>query len=171
VGQFERAFRMAEKKGVPRTVHAGTQKGIEGIREVLEALHPTRLMDGWGVAADADVQSMLFENAIPLDICMKQAIVYGLINTYADYPLRDLLDAGLVVVLGSDLPTYYQTTLNDEYLAAVEHCGLAIDELEQVALNALRASQLPEEEKSAMIAEFTEAYAQLREEHLSAEAS
>jgi adenosine deaminase len=64
------------------------------------------------------------------------------------------------------MPSFYQTSVTAEYLAAVEACGLNIDELEQVALNAVKFCQLSESEKNTLIEEFTAEYAALRIEHL-----
>ncbi len=85
-------------------------------------------------------------------------------QTLADYPLRKLYDEGVSLVIGSDMPSIYQTSLNEEYLAAVEECGLTQNELENLALNAVRTSLLEDEPKAAMLASFEQAYADLKTE-------
>jgi adenosine deaminase len=67
------------------------------------------------------------------------------------------------------MPSLYQTTLSDEYLAAIEFCEFSVDEVENLALNAVRTSFMAEDTKTAMLNTFTEAYADLRVEHLAAE--
>ncbi|MAS34232.1 MAG: hypothetical protein CL610_09500 [Anaerolineaceae bacterium] len=169
VGQFERAFRTAAKKHIPTAVHAGAQMGLEGIREALEHLEPARIIDGWGLAESPDVQEMLIENQIALEISQKRARSHGWVEADTEYPLRQLVDAGLTIILGSDMPTYYHSNLNDEYLAAVQQGGLSVDELEAIALNAVECSQQSPQDKAAMIDAFKQAYEQLREEHLDEE--
>jgi adenosine deaminase len=168
-GQFERAFKTAVKKHIARYVHAGEKRGAEGVLEVLKELEPTHLLDGWGAADSAEVRQMLIDQHIPLDICLKRAICHGWVSDYSQYPLRKLYDDGVPIILGTDMPWFYKTTLSDEYLAVVQHIGMGIEELEQIALNAIAASQMSDTEKSSMAASFRQEYAQLREEHLNEE--
>ena len=72
----------------------------------------------------------LLDNDITLAVSLTRAQRQGWVATVADYPLRQLYDAGVSLVIGADMPSLYHTTLNDEYLAAVEQCGLTLDELE-----------------------------------------
>jgi adenosine deaminase len=132
-------------------------------------LNPDRLFDGWGAADAPDVLQLLTEREIPLDVSMARALCFGAISTYAQYPLRHLYDEGVKLTIGSDMPSLYKTSLSDEYLAAVEHVGFAIDELEELALNAIRFSLLPAEDKETLLTRFTEEYAQLRSEHITTE--
>ncbi len=169
VGQFERAFKTAAKKQIARSVHAGETQGAAGVLEAIKELEPTRLIDGWGTADSLDVRQMLIDQNIPLDICLKRAICHGWVSDYSQYPLRKLYDDGVPVILGTDMPWFYKTTLSDEYLAVVQHSGLGIEELEQIALNSVQYSQIPDAEKAAMADSFRQEYAQLREEHLSEE--
>jgi adenosine deaminase len=169
VGQFERAFRNVEKKGIPRMPHAGDVRGAEGILESIQLLQPNRIYDGWGTADAPDVITQMLENQISLSVCMARELCLGRISGYSSYPLRDLCNQELLLTLGSDMPSFFKTTLTDEYLAAVEHCGLTVDEIETLALNGVRASALPDEEKNAMLKQFTDEYARLRAEHLAVE--
>jgi aminodeoxyfutalosine deaminase len=169
VGQFERAFRGAEKKGVPRVCQAGDANGAEGVLAVLNELNPDRVVDGWGSADAPDVIKLLVEGNISLNISLARALCMGWVSTYAQYPLRALYDEDIKLVIGTGMPGLYKTTLSDEYLALVEHCGFSLEEVEELALNAVQYSTLPDEEKAAMIADFKEQYAQLRAEHIESE--
>jgi adenosine deaminase len=166
IGQFERAFRNAEKKELPIIPQAGNTLGGEGVLEILETAHPYRLADGWGSADAPDVLRLLVSNQIPLDVTIARQLCLGHVETYAAYPLRQLYDEGVRLTINSDLPAFYKTTLNDEYQAVVEHCGFAPEELEELALNAVRYSLLPADERSAMLTTFQSAYVDLRATHL-----
>ncbi len=170
-GQFERAFQTAEKKDVPRVIHAGLVHGSDAIEDVLEQLYPSRLIDAWGLADAPEIRQKVVDAGLPVSVCLNKLRSFGLIESYADYPLLSLFDDGVKLVFGSDMPFFYQTNLNDEYLAAVESCGLELDDLETLALNAVEQSFLPEDEKTAMLDDFKESYSSLRAEHLSEETS
>lgn len=168
IGQFEHAFRMvAEKKGLPRVARAGEILGAEGIAEVLEVLAVNRIVDAWGLLDSPETLRTVVDAGVPVVVSPYRALRHGWISRLEDYPLRPLYDAGVLLVLSCDQPAFYGATLNDVYLAAVEKCGLTVDELEDIALNAVRASFLPEERKTEILAQFKADYSHLRAEHLS----
>jgi adenosine deaminase len=167
IGQFERAFKTVEKKGILRAPHAGDMLGAEGILEAIERLNPDRIYDGWGAADAPDVIALLKERYIALNICIAHDLCHQHVDSYAGYPLRHLYDEGVTLVLGSDMPTFYKSSLSDEYLAVLEHNGFVLEEIEDIALNAVRTSALPVEEKEAMLSTFTETYHELRTKHIS----
>lgn len=164
IGQFERAFHTAQKKDVPRLPTAGGLLGADGILQVIEHLSPNRIADGWGVLESADAMDALLEKQIPLNIFMTRALRAGQIETYADYPLRKLIDDEVVLTLGTGMPALFKTSIEEEYLAAAQHCGLSLEELQTLALNAIHMSCLPANEKQGMADEFIEAYAALSAE-------
>lgn len=168
-GQFERPFRTAEKKGFPRAAQGGDTLGADGVQDTINELKPSRLLGGWGAAAPHILQ-LLNEHAIPLNLCMTRVVARRQVDSYADYPLRRLYDENIAISLTTITPTIHNITLTDEYLAAVNHCGLTVDELESIALNALRHSFMTDDARKARLDEFTSAYAQLRAEHLSDDA-
>lgn len=166
VGQFERAFRTAEKKGVPRIARAGDALGAEGVLATIDALAPSRIIDARGVTESPEALTKIEEQQITIGASLTRAQKQGWVADIAEYPLRALVDAGVRLVLGTDMPAFYQNTLVDEYMAAVEKGGLSLDELDNIALNAVRASFLPDEDKAAMLERFQNDYARLREEHV-----
>lgn len=165
-GQFERPFRTVEKKGMPRVAQAGETQGAEAIMEVINDLKPSRLVGGWGAVESQDLLNLFNEHDMPLSVCLTRVLRRKQITSYEEYPLRRLYDENIRLTLATIMPDLYKTTLADEYLAAVQKCGLEISELEEIALNAVRYSFMPNEERTKLISEFTDAYAQLRGEHI-----
>lgn len=164
VGQFDRAFKTAQKKGVPCIVQAGDKLQAEGTLEVINVLQPDRIVDGRGTADAPDVMALLREHNITLDVNLARALCMGWVNNYASYPLRHLYDEGLSLTIGTGMPSLYKTTLTDEYTAVVEHCDFSLGELEELALNAVSASLLADDEKGAMITAFKADYERLHTE-------
>ena len=165
-GQFERAFAAAQKKDIPTIAQAGGVLGGEGVLDVLQQLNPSRIIDGWGAAESPDVQQLLREHDVPIVASMARALCHNWTGSYSSYPLQHLFDENIKVVLSASHPTFYKASLSDEYLAATEHCGLAVDDMDEIALNAIRYSYLPDEDKSALIADFAATYKQLRAKHI-----
>lgn len=165
VGQFERPFASAEKKGVPVAVTAGELEGANGVAKALDALKPQRINVAWGIADAPEVLKKLVDSDTPVVLSPARALRTKKIAKAAEYPLRKLYDEGVRVVLSSEMPSFFNTDLSEQYRLAVKDVGLNVDEIEDIALNAVRASFLPDDEKLAMIEEFAQAYTQLRTEH------
>ena len=148
-GQFERAFRTAARKGIPAAVHSNADAGSPGnLREALEQLQPQRLIGGHGIDRDRPMMDFMAQNELPLVFSMSEALALGLVNSFEDYPLKQLADAGLKLVPSCGMPSAFGATLVGEQLAAVQRFGLGVDELQQMTLNAIAASWLPEDEKA-----------------------
>lgn len=167
IAQFKKAFATAEKKVLPRVTHLHSFDDVSAqYIDVLEVASPERVTDCWNVLDDGNFLSLLVERDLPVVVTPKREVLLERIETLAAYPFRDLLDSQVNLVLGSGMPELYKANLNDAYLAAVQTGQVTVDELEMIAINGVRATLLTTVEKHAMIEEFQEAYATLREEHL-----
>jgi adenosine deaminase len=160
---FERPFTLVHKAGLPRVPHAGEMLGAESIWTALRRLHANRLGHGVRCVEDPGLMDYLRKRQVPLELCPTSNIRLGVYADYTAHPLRQLWDAGLLITVNSDDPPLFGTSLNREYALLVDHFGFDADELEQVSLNALRASFLPHAEKAQMEAEFRTEFARLRE--------
>ncbi|MBZ0279612.1 MAG: hypothetical protein K8L97_02645 [Anaerolineae bacterium] len=163
--QFERAFKTAQKKSVQCVVNAGDRLGAEGVLDAIHVLQPNRIIDGWGTADAPDVLGLLREHSITLEVSLARALCMGWVESYANYPLRHLYDEDIQLVIGTGMPSLYKTTLSQEYLAVVEHCGFSIGELEELALRAVENSLLMDEEKTDLSTNFKAEYEKLHAEY------
>jgi len=76
------------------------------------------------------------------------------------HPIRQMVDAGLVVTVNSDDPPMFGTELNREYEVAAKLLGLDEQGVAGLAKNAVESSFLDAEGKRALTAEI-DAYAAL----------
>ncbi len=167
VGQFERSFSTAEKKEIPTIAQAGNTLGVAGIQEIIEHLQPQRIVDSWRMVEDDALMNQFADEQIPVVSSISRAMTERWIDEEGQYPIRELYDGGINVIMSCPIPTYSGTTLTDEYRSLVENFGFELDEIEEVALNALQYSFLPENEKAELLAEFQAEYKQLKEELVS----
>src|SRR4029077_21153230 len=112
--------------------------GVERIGHGIAAIHDPALMD------------LLAERKIPLEICpasnMKTAALARQLRrdnvTIEDHPLPKLLRHGIPIVLSTDDPAMFRTTLNQEYANAAR-MGLPEDELNRIVEMRLQYAFLP----------------------------
>ena len=154
VGQFRRAFDRARKKGIYTQVNAGSSLGAAGIDDALEELSPHRLTDSWGIAGHKATRDILAENSIPIVVSLHRALRLGLTESASDYPLKQLLDSGVQVLLSSGMPSLLGANLIDEYELAHKACGLDVDSLIQLMRQSIELSCLDAERKEKLLLRF-----------------
>jgi aminodeoxyfutalosine deaminase len=161
--RFAKLFAWARERGLPANPHAGEGTGPLGVRSALNALQPSRIGHGVGAAEDPSLLAELAAARLPLEVCVSSNVRLGLYRDAAAHPVKQLIAAGCVVTLNTDDPPLFHTSLNEEYHRAVVECGLTLAELDEVAVNAARASYLPEAEKKALVARMQTEQARLKQ--------
>jgi adenosine deaminase len=162
---FESAFDKALAGGLHSNPHAGETVGPESVWGAIRALKAERIGHGVRAIEDPALMGYLVEHRLPLEVNPTSNLCLRVYPSYHDHPLRQLIQAGVCVTVNSDDPALFNTALNDEYVHAVQDCGLSVSQLEQAALNAVRASYLLPDEKQAMLAAFQQEYARLRRQY------
>lgn len=155
---FERAY----QAGLPGVPHAGELSGPESVWVAVEKLYATRLQHGIRGMEDPHLVTELVKRQIGIDVCPTSNICLEVYPDFASHPLRQAWDAGVLVTIGSDDPPMFNTHLNREYEVLIDHFAFSANELEQVSLNGVRASLLPDDEKARLISEFQTEFARLR---------
>ncbi|WP_334059296.1 adenosine deaminase [Alteromonas sp. S005] len=155
--KFERVFKKAKSLGFKIVAHAGEEGPASYIWEAIELLDVDRIDHGVRCQEDKALMAFLKEKQIPLTVCPLSNLKLCVIDDMKEHNIVQLLDAGLLVTVNSDDPTYFGGFLNENFEAL--HKSLNIDEktIRMLAANSFRASFLPQEKKSEIIKQVTEA--------------
>src|SRR5215813_1888853 len=159
---FQEAFESARAAGLTAVPHAGETAGAESVWGAIRSLQARRIGHGVRCLDDPELVAELRERQIPLEVCPTSNVCLGVAPSLAEHPLPRLLDEGLYVTINSDDPPMFNTTLTDEYLRAAQILGCGAETIEQFAINAVRASLLPEASRVEMERRFREEFARLR---------
>lgn len=114
-GLFIDAFAHARQCGFRTVAHAGETAGAASVRAAVEDLRVERIGHGLRAMEDASVVALLRERGIPLEVCLSSNEATGVLEDVARHPLRQMMEAGLILTPGSDDPTMFGATLLDEY--------------------------------------------------------
>ena len=147
---FAEVYAAARRAGLHLMAHAGEVVGPSSVWGAVDALGAERLGHGIRSVDDPALLAHLRERDVALDVCPTSNVRTGAVASAAAHPLRQLFDAGLRVTLNTDDPTFFDTTLNDEYRLAARMFGFDADELSTLVLNAARAAFLPEHERAVL---------------------
>lgn len=158
---FKAAFDRARAAGLASVPHAGETVGAESVRGALRSLKAQRIGHGVLCLEDAELVAELRERQIPLEVCPTSNVCLGVAPSIAEHPLPRLLEEGLYVTINSDDPPMFNTALTDEYLKIADAFGFDAETIEQLAINAVRASLVPESARIEMEARFRREFAGL----------
>jgi len=137
--EFRGVYDRAAEVGLHRLIHAGEVGGPEKIREAIELLGIERIGHGIAAIQDPALMDLLTDRRIPLEICPQSNIRTGALARQLgrdnvqieDHPVPKLFRHGIPVVVSTDDPALFETTLRGEYANAAR-MGLQENELEQI---------------------------------------
>jgi aminodeoxyfutalosine deaminase len=140
---YRDAFAIARAAGLHSLPHAGESVGPHEVWAAIDELGAERIGHGIAAADDPALLERLRDERITLEICPSSNVATGVVPSLAEHPLPRLLDAGVPVVLGSDDPPMFNTTLLDEYRRVRVHFGLTAHQLRGLARASIEASFAP----------------------------
>jgi adenosine deaminase/aminodeoxyfutalosine deaminase len=143
---YRAIYAEARAAGLRLTNHAGETTGPEAIWEALE-IGSERLGHVVSAFLDAELLAELKRRQIPLELNPTSNVRTGVCAGFVEHPLRQYFDEGLMVTLNSDDPSFFGSTVENEYRLAHTVQGFGREELRMLAANSFRASFLPDEAK------------------------
>ena len=155
--EFRPVYEQAANNGLHLLMHAGEVGGPEKIREAVELLNVERIGHGIAAAQDPALMDLLVDRRIPLEVCPQSNIRTGALAkqlrlpdaTLAEHPLPRLWRHGIAIVLSTDDPAMFHTTLRAEYENAAR-MGLNETELVQLVNMSFEHAFLSENEKLSL---------------------
>ncbi len=155
---FRDAFAYAAENNLRLTAHAGESAGPESIWGALN-LHAERIGHGLTAAQDPELVEELARQQVPVEICLTSNLRTGCCKSLSEHPLRSYFDRGIMIILNSDDPAMFGTSLVREYQIAQEQFGFNDEHLREIARNSFEASFLPAEKKLSFLNLFDSAAA------------
>lgn len=110
---YKELFRYAQDLKVPYTIHAGEADGTESIWHALE-YGARRIGHGVRCTEEKELMKRLAKDQIPLELCPKSNLNTKIFDRIEDYPIPQLMDAGIKITINTDNMTVSDTTLARE---------------------------------------------------------
>ncbi|MEU8912458.1 adenosine deaminase [Streptomyces nigrescens] len=152
--QFKPYFDRARAVGLHSVPHAGETTGPGTIWDALNELGAERIGHGTSATQDPRLLAHLAEHRIPLEVCPTSNIATRAVRTLEEHPLKEMVEAGVLVTINSDDPPMFGTDLNTEYAVAARLLGLDATGLAALAKNAVEASFMDAPAKARLSAEI-----------------
>ena len=138
IALFRRLFLQASVWNIPYTIHAGECGSVDNVIEAIE-LGATRIGHGIALQGHAEAIQLCREKNVAIELCPTSNLQTNACSNIADYPLREFLDAGLLVTINTDNRTVSNTTIEHEFQFIKEHCGITDAECGILKFNAMKA--------------------------------
>lgn len=135
---FEEEFTLARKLGVPYTIHAGEAAGPESVYTALD-FGAKRLGHGVRSAEDAKLLERLAQEGITLELCPTSNLNTNIFPSLQDYPLLQLMEAGVRVTINTDNIMVSGVSLESEWEKAIKTFHLNGDQILTLQKNAAEA--------------------------------
>lgn len=159
-------FERARAAGLHSAPHAGEMAGPGSIWGALTALGAERIAHGVRAIEDPTLVDYLIRYSIPLDITPTSNISLGVYPSYVAHPLPQLYSSGVPITISTDDPPLFNTTLNQEIALLVNQFGLNISAIDDILLNSIRFSFLPENRCRELEVAFQLEMADLKTKHI-----
>lgn len=147
---FRDLYAEAREAGLRLTAHAGESVGASSIWSAIN-IGAERIGHALTAQDDPELMEILAERQIPLEMNVTSNIRTGCCVDFEKHPVKDYFDAGLMVTLNSDDPPMFGSDLLGEYVLAFKHYGFTLDQMRELAANAVEASFLPPQRKLALL--------------------
>ena len=141
--EYAPLFKIAKKKGIPFTMHAGEMGIGEHILDALK-MEPDRIGHGINCIQDEKYITALYERQIPLEVCVSSNVKVD--RNYASHPIREMIERGLKVTINTDNMIFSRTDTVNEH-NQLRMIGLDDETLMKCTMNALDAAFCDEKTK------------------------
>ena len=152
--QYADLFAYAKQLRIPVTIHAGEAAGTESIRAAV-AMGAARIGHGIRAAYDAETMELLKEHHITLELCPTSNLNTKVVDSIGQYPIRQLMDAGVAVTINTDNMTVSDTCIQHEYQLLADTFAFGDTQIKEFLYHAAEASFTTEDIKQLLKARIT----------------
>ena len=148
---YEEAFASARDLGLRAVAHGGEEGPPSYVIGALDVLGAERIDHGIRSLEDPSLVTRLVRDQVPLTVCPFSNVALRVVETLADHPLPEMIDAGLLVSINSDDPAYFGGYVGDNYEGVARDLDLGDEVLHDLAANSIKSSFLSDQAKADLL--------------------
>lgn len=160
---YQNFFKHVKEIGLKSTIHAGEEGPSEYIAQAIDLAGADRI--DHGTTADDEMIERLAREKIPVTACPISNLRLKVIKSLSEHPLKRQLDAGVIISINSDDPSYFGGYINENFIETQKALNLTREEIIQIAKNSYLSAFISEEEKHAGIQEIDQYVRDFDHEH------
>ncbi|WP_218309483.1 adenosine deaminase [Alteromonas antoniana] len=149
--KFTAVFDKVRSLGFKVVAHAGEEGPPEYIWQAINLLKVDRIDHGVRCQEDDALMALIKQQQIPLTVCPLSNLKLCVIDDMKHHNILQLQEAGLLVTVNSDDPTYFGGYLNDNFHALEQALDMNEAQMKALVINGFKGSFLPAVEKQRWI--------------------
>lgn len=149
MAEFMELFQKVKELGMPFTIHAGECGNPQNIEDALIA-GAGRIGHGIAMKGRVDIQEIVRNHGVGIELCPISNLQTKAVKSTDEYPIREFLDAGLLVTINTDNRTVSNTSMTNELRFVQEVYGISDEEIQTMMKNAIEVSFAGEEVKGKL---------------------
>lgn len=151
-------FNLAERMGIPITIHAGEAAGSQNIYDSIVHLGARRIGHGVTLNQNKAHVDLIKDRGITLEMCPTSNIQTKAVRTWMEHPIRNYYNQGIPVTVNTDNTAVSNTDITKEYEQLVNYYDFTLQELEQITYNAIAGAFIGDNEKRRIKQEIQKEY-------------
>lgn len=155
MAEFMELFQKVKELGMPFTIHAGECGNPQNIEDALTA-GAGRIGHGIAMKGRRDIQAIVRNHDVGIELCPISNLQTKAVKSTDEYPIREFLDAGLLVTINTDNRTVSNTSMSNELRFVQEVYGISDEEIQTMMKNAIEVSFAEEDVKGKLREKFIE---------------
>lgn len=136
---FRELFVLAAQRQIPFVAHAGEASGPDSVRRALE-YGVRRIGHGIRSVEDPALMARLAQLRMPLELCPTSNLNTSIYPNMRSYPIRTLMENGVVVTVNTDNMSVSNTTVRGEFQKLIDALDFTLEEIGNLLLNSVDAS-------------------------------
>ena len=151
------AFTFLRENGMPFTIHAGEADGVTSIARALHECGAARIGHGVRLFDDIDGEKLsplaqeILDKQVVLEMAPTSNLQTGAAASYAEHPIGVMKRLGFAVTLNTDNRLMSRTSMVREATEIAAAHNWTLQDLADVAINAMKAAFIPQEERIEII--------------------
>ncbi len=153
------AFQFIQRANFNITIHAGEAFGKESIWQAIQWCgahrigHATHLIEDFtfdkdgNVVGFGDLAQYVLDKRIPLEICLLSNVHTGAVDKIENHPFGIFFKEKYRVTINTDDRLMSDTTMTKEFVTAIEHFNVNMDDVEKITINSMKSAFIPYKER------------------------
>jgi adenosine deaminase len=157
-----RALNRAKEAGLHVVAHSGEVEGPAEVWKVLDNFPVRRIAHGLAVAQDATLLRQVVDSDVVIEVCPVSNLCTKRIQCIEDHPANRFVDSGVPIVVGSDDPMLFRTTLSEQYAVLESKVNLSTSQLVEACKRGFEIACIDSGEKEELLHAFDKWHSEAR---------
>lgn len=144
------SLNQAKSEGLHIVAHAGEAGGLGEVRGLLQNFPVDRIAHCLAASQEENLLKYLADNRMVIEVCPVSNLCTRRIKRIEDHPVRSFVAHGVPIVIASDDPVLFKTTLSEQYAVLETKAELSMDQLIEACRRGIEMTCLDTEEKEEL---------------------